>query len=136
VHSIHTASDSAVGGINDWLARSLARGKSRPIIRHPQIADAGQGRFLECEVATPLSAIVERLKQLLQIRCVSMYQYIYLYMCIYVYIHGDTSLDRCGKVPAAAADTVRIYLSIYLSIYIYLSICIHGHTTLGNCEEA
>jgi putative NIF3 family GTP cyclohydrolase 1 type 2 len=69
VHCIHSSADAAVGGINDWLARSLSRGSITPIVRHPRAPEAGQGRLLDCDVATPLSAIVERLKELLQLRC-------------------------------------------------------------------
>jgi len=69
VHCIHTSADAAVGGINDWLARSLSRGSTTPILRHPRVPEAGQGRLLDCDVATPLSTIVERLKELLQLRC-------------------------------------------------------------------
>jgi len=53
VHCIHTACDAAAGGMNDWLARSLASGESSPILPHPDLIDAGQGRLLECDHATP-----------------------------------------------------------------------------------
>uniref|UniRef100_A0A7S0LI20 NIF3-like protein 1 n=1 Tax=Coccolithus braarudii TaxID=221442 RepID=A0A7S0LI20_9EUKA len=68
VYSIHTACDNAYGGINDWLANSVAAGRIRPIIPHPEHMDAGHGRLLECELSTPLSNLVERLKKLLQVR--------------------------------------------------------------------
>eukprot|EP00967_Tisochrysis_lutea_P029701 scaffold34759_cov37-Tisochrysis_lutea.AAC.2 len=71
VHSIHSASDAAEGGINDWLARALAPGHISPIICHPKAPAAGQGRILECSNAIPLSSLVERLKSLLQVRCAS-----------------------------------------------------------------
>ncbi|EOD33347.1 NIF3-like protein [Emiliania huxleyi CCMP1516] len=68
VHSVHSACDAASGGVNAWLARSLARGVVRPIVKHPKVADAGQGRVLECDEATPISTVVERLKALLGVR--------------------------------------------------------------------
>lgn len=68
VHCIHTACDAAAGGMNDWLARSLASGESSPILPHPDLIDAGQGRLLECDHATPLSTLVASLKRLLQLR--------------------------------------------------------------------
>uniref|UniRef100_A0A7S4FDF8 NIF3-like protein 1 n=1 Tax=Chrysotila carterae TaxID=13221 RepID=A0A7S4FDF8_CHRCT len=68
VYSVHSACDHAPGGINDWLAKSLAPGRSRPIVPDVNMPDAGLGRLLECEVSTPLSLLVERLKQLLQLR--------------------------------------------------------------------
>lgn len=68
VYSIHTACDNAYGGINDWLAHSVAAGRIRPMAPHPEVIDAGQGRLLECELSAPLSNLVERLKKLLQVK--------------------------------------------------------------------
>mmetsp|Transcript_28237 Transcript_28237/g.59303 ORF Transcript_28237/g.59303 Transcript_28237/m.59303 type:complete len:252 (-) Transcript_28237:685-1440(-) len=49
VYSVHSACDHAPGGINDWLAKSLAPGRSRPIVPDVNMPDAGLGRLLECE---------------------------------------------------------------------------------------
>ena len=65
VHSVHTACANAPGGVADWLAESLASGTHSPILPHAEVAQAGEGRLLECGRATPLSALIARLKELL-----------------------------------------------------------------------
>ena len=70
VHSIHSACDSASGGVNDWLAQSLAPGVVAAIIRHPKVPDAGEGRLLECREAMPLSSLIQKVKSLLNIKYV------------------------------------------------------------------
>lgn len=68
VHSLHTACANAPHGVADWLAESLASGTTSPILPHVEVAQAGEGRLLECSRATPLSALISRLKELLGVR--------------------------------------------------------------------
>lgn len=68
VHSVHTACANAPRGVADWLAESLASGTHSPILPHADVAQAGEGRLLECGRATPLSALIDRLKELLGVR--------------------------------------------------------------------
>ena len=68
VHSVHTACANAPHGVADWLSESLASGTTSPILPHAEVAQAGEGRLLECGRAVPLSALIARLKQLLGIR--------------------------------------------------------------------
>jgi len=68
VHSIHTACANAPHGVATWLAQSIACGSTRPIIAHSDCAEAGEGRLLECDDATPLSTILARLKELLAVQ--------------------------------------------------------------------
>ena len=68
VHTVHTACANAPGGVADWLAESLASGTRSPILPHADVAQAGEGRLLECAKATPLSALIARLKELLGVR--------------------------------------------------------------------
>ena len=68
VHSIHSACANAAGGMSDWLASSLAPGTVVPIVPHPEFAGAGEGRMLEADRALPLSALVLKLKELLQLK--------------------------------------------------------------------
>lgn len=66
--SLHTACANAPGGAADWIASSLARGTTRPIVAHTGCAEAGEGRLLECDEARSLSALISRLKELLGVR--------------------------------------------------------------------
>lgn len=68
VFSVHTACANAPRGVADWLAESLADGTTSPILPHAEVAQAGEGRLLECGQATPLSSLIERLKELLGVR--------------------------------------------------------------------
>ncbi|EXX67629.1 NGG1p interacting factor 3 [Rhizophagus irregularis] len=94
VFSPHTASDSCVGGVNDWLAKGLGAGTIKPIApaQNPpeglfhfpilfcnnkiQIYDqlgheeAGTGRMFTLDQPAPLSTIIERVKQHLKLRYV------------------------------------------------------------------
>ena len=68
VYSIHTACNSAQGGIDDWLARSVASGSVTPVEPSELFVDAGQGRLLEFELSAPLSSLVASLKKLLGLK--------------------------------------------------------------------
>jgi len=70
VYSLYTACDRAALGMTQWLASTLAAGQARPIVPHPEMPEAGQGRLLECDASAPLSTIVQRLKALLGVRYV------------------------------------------------------------------
>ena len=67
-HSLHSACANAPGGAADWLANALGSGVIRPIVPHADCAEAGDGRLLECDEAQSLSAIIERLKEVLGVR--------------------------------------------------------------------
>ena len=62
VHSVHSACANAAGGMSDWLASSLATGTVTPIVPHPEVQGAGEGRLLEADRALPLSTLVQKLK--------------------------------------------------------------------------
>lgn len=68
VHSLHSAAANAPDGVTDWLAKSIAKGASRPVIPHPDNSEAGEGRLLECDEAMSLSAIIDRIKAVLSVR--------------------------------------------------------------------
>jgi dinuclear metal center YbgI/SA1388 family protein len=62
VYSPHTALDSAMGGINDWLGGLLGPGQSRPIVPHPRVAGIGAGRFVRLEQPLPLVEALGHIK--------------------------------------------------------------------------
>ncbi|PKK62253.1 hypothetical protein RhiirC2_668260 [Rhizophagus irregularis] len=72
VFSPHTASDSCVGGVNDWLAKGLGAGTIKPIApaQNPPEGheEAGTGRMFTLDQPAPLSTIIERVKQHLKLR--------------------------------------------------------------------
>ncbi|RGB43933.1 GTP cyclohydrolase 1 type 2/Nif3 [Rhizophagus diaphanus] len=74
VFSPHTASDSCVGGVNDWLAKGLGAGTIMPIApaQNPPEGheEAGTGRMFTLDQPAPLSTIIERVKQHLKLRYV------------------------------------------------------------------
>ncbi|CAB4385357.1 unnamed protein product [Rhizophagus irregularis] len=74
VFSPHTASDSCVGGVNDWLAKGLGAGTIKPIApaQNPPEGheEAGTGRMFTLDQPAPLSTIIERVKQHLKLRYV------------------------------------------------------------------
>ncbi|GBC07634.1 hypothetical protein RclHR1_00760004 [Rhizophagus clarus] len=74
VFSPHTASDSCVGGVNDWLAKGLGAGTIKPITpaQNPPEGheEAGTGRIFTLDQPAPLSTIIERVKQHLKLRYV------------------------------------------------------------------
>jgi len=68
VHSISSACANAQGGMLDWVATSLASGSVTPILPHPEVEGAGEGRMLEAERALPLANLVLNLKDLLLVK--------------------------------------------------------------------
>ncbi|CAG8456814.1 10857_t:CDS:2 [Scutellospora calospora] len=72
VFSPHTAVDSSVGGVNDWLSKALGAGTSRPITPavNPPIGQeaAGSGRLFTLSQPVPLSTVIERVKQYLKLQ--------------------------------------------------------------------
>lgn len=66
IYSPHTSLDACIGGINDWIARSVGVGKSCPIEpaeNQVLVHDGavGMGRLLKLEQPEPLSAVWKRL---------------------------------------------------------------------------
>ncbi|CAG8688081.1 1042_t:CDS:2 [Cetraspora pellucida] len=70
VFSPHTAVDSSVGGVNDWLSKALGAGTSRPITlaENPPLGHetAGLGRLFTLAQPAPLYTIIERLMKLMK----------------------------------------------------------------------
>ncbi|KAI9502034.1 GTP cyclohydrolase 1 type 2/Nif3 [Coemansia spiralis] len=72
IYSPHTSLDSCENGINDWLASLAGEGKVTPITPAlPESADgqqnAGSGRIVELASPQPLTSIVSRVKNLLEL---------------------------------------------------------------------
>ncbi|CAG8768357.1 533_t:CDS:2, partial [Gigaspora margarita] len=71
VFSPHTALDSCVGGVNDWLSKALGDGTSKPITlaENPPTGHetAGSGRLFTLAQPAPLSTIIERIKLYLKL---------------------------------------------------------------------
>ena len=67
VYSPHTASDAAVGGVNDWLIGGLGKSKKcepvKPFSSEIEDSGAGLGRVMELETPTNLEVIVNRVKK-------------------------------------------------------------------------
>ncbi len=76
VYSPHTALDNAVGGVNDWLARCLGPGRTMPLkASAPSILatlegqeGAGSGRLHTLDEPVPLSVLVARIKERLELQ--------------------------------------------------------------------
>ncbi|KAJ3064398.1 hypothetical protein HK102_008215, partial [Quaeritorhiza haematococci] len=72
VFSPHTSLDACVDGINDWLARGLGAGKTRPITPHKAPPEgqeaAGSGRIHTLDTPAPLSTMIDRIKKHLQLQ--------------------------------------------------------------------
>lgn len=72
VYSPHTASDSSVGGVNDWLASGLGKGQCTPLqptelLEHE---GAGEGRYLKLATKTSLAQMISRVKTHLKLEFV------------------------------------------------------------------
>ncbi|CAG8615614.1 2446_t:CDS:2 [Dentiscutata erythropus] len=74
VFSPHTALDSSIGGVNDWLSKALGTGTSKPITpaENPPSGQetAGSGRLFTLEQPASLSTIIERIKLYLKLKYV------------------------------------------------------------------
>ncbi|KAG9307602.1 hypothetical protein G9A89_023167 [Geosiphon pyriformis] len=72
IYSPHTALDSSFGGVNDWLSKALGQGSSVPIIpaRNYPVGqeNAGSGRIFTFDEPIPLSVVIERVKNYLQLQ--------------------------------------------------------------------
>ncbi|KAI8051161.1 GTP cyclohydrolase 1 type 2/Nif3 [Syncephalis plumigaleata] len=66
VYSPHTALDSCVNGVNDWLASGLGAGTVSAITPRDDIIEdqvgAGQGRILRLDTPVSLTTLVDRVK--------------------------------------------------------------------------
>jgi dinuclear metal center YbgI/SA1388 family protein len=65
VYSPHTALDAVPGGVNDWLADGLGRGRRRPLVPvpgHPR-SRAGAGRRVALDRPVSLATLCRRLKR-------------------------------------------------------------------------
>ncbi|KAH6564615.1 hypothetical protein BASA50_008584 [Batrachochytrium salamandrivorans] len=66
IYSPHTALDSCVGGINDWLSRGLGKGRTVPIVVNmnppPGQSGCGTGRLHTLDTPVSLDEIVRRVK--------------------------------------------------------------------------
>ncbi|MEE9369647.1 MAG: Nif3-like dinuclear metal center hexameric protein [Pontiella sp.] len=69
VYSPHTALDSVIGGVNDWLAEGVGEGEIS--VLHPiEGSDAGQGRLVELKRPVKLKTLAGRIKQYLGLKTV------------------------------------------------------------------
>lgn len=62
IFSPHTALDSTVGGINDWLISGVGQGTISILQPNPAIEGTGQGRKAELDEQVSLSTLIERIK--------------------------------------------------------------------------
>ncbi|RKX35228.1 MAG: Nif3-like dinuclear metal center hexameric protein [Verrucomicrobia bacterium] len=62
VYSPHTALDSVIGGVNDWLADGVGEGTVSVLHPHEQ-GDAGQGRLVELKRSIKLETLTQRIKK-------------------------------------------------------------------------
>jgi len=63
IYSPHSALDSVYGGINDWLASGLGRGRVDLIGDEDPSGRGGRGRLLTLDEKTTLSSLQERVKK-------------------------------------------------------------------------
>lgn len=71
VYSPHTALDSVIGGVNDWLADGVGAGEVT--VLHPiPGTDAGQGRLVELKKPVKLKTLTQRIKTYLGLKNVRM----------------------------------------------------------------
>ncbi|CAG8676372.1 11840_t:CDS:2 [Ambispora leptoticha] len=72
VYSPHTALDSCIGGVNDWLAKGLGSGKTKVITPFentpPGHEGTGSGRIFTYDQPTPLSNVIENVKKHLRLQ--------------------------------------------------------------------
>jgi dinuclear metal center YbgI/SA1388 family protein len=69
VYSPHTALDSVIGGVNDWLADGVGEGEVS--VLHPiENSDAGQGRLVELKRPVKLKTLTQRIKKHLGLKTV------------------------------------------------------------------
>ena len=67
VYSPHTALDSVIGGVNDWLADGIGEGEVS--VLHPvENSDAGQGRLVELKKSISLKILTARIKKYLGLK--------------------------------------------------------------------
>ena len=64
VYSPHTALDSVIGGVNDWLADGVGAGEVSVLNPIPD-SDAGQGRLVELKRSVKLRTLAKRIKEYL-----------------------------------------------------------------------
>lgn len=67
VYSPHTALDSVIGGVNDWLADGVGAGDVS--VLHPlENSDAGQGRLVTLKKSVKLKTLAQRVKKYLGLK--------------------------------------------------------------------
>lgn len=68
IYSPHTALDSVVGGMADWLSDFAGPGTKRPIVPHESSPQAGSGRVIDLDVPIDLETATTRAKSHLGIK--------------------------------------------------------------------
>jgi putative NIF3 family GTP cyclohydrolase 1 type 2 len=72
IYSPHTSLDSAVGGINDWLARGLGPGQTSPITQMPSPPEGqdgcGIGRLHVLHNPMPVNNLTDLIKTYLNLK--------------------------------------------------------------------
>ncbi|MDF7799144.1 Nif3-like dinuclear metal center hexameric protein [Pontiellaceae bacterium B1224] len=67
VYSPHTALDSVIGGVNDWLADGVGEGEVS-VLQPLENTDAGQGRMVELKKPIKLKTLSSRIKKYLGLK--------------------------------------------------------------------
>jgi dinuclear metal center YbgI/SA1388 family protein len=126
VYSPHTALDSVIGGVNDWLADSVGEGEVS--VLHPiENSDAGQGRLVELKRPVKLKTLTQRIKQYLGLKTVRI-------------ATGEDSPIRtvalCARAGASAFEGVQAdcYLTGEMSHHNVLAATLNGSNVIL-CEH-
>ena len=69
VYSPHTALDSVIGGVNDWLADGIGEGEVS-ILQPLENSDAGQGRLVTLKKPVKLKTLAGRIKKYLGLKSI------------------------------------------------------------------
>jgi dinuclear metal center YbgI/SA1388 family protein len=69
VYSPHTALDSVIGGVNDWLADGVGEGEVT-VLQPLENSDAGQGRLVTLKKPVKLKTMTDRIKKYLGLKSV------------------------------------------------------------------
>ncbi len=67
VYSPHTALDSVIGGVNDWLASGVGNGEVEPLCPI-EGTDTGQGRMVTLKNPVSISTLARRMKKFLKLK--------------------------------------------------------------------
>ncbi|CAG8698592.1 16951_t:CDS:2, partial [Racocetra persica] len=139
VFSPHTAVDSCVGGVNDWLSKALGTGTSKPITLAenppPGHETAGSGRLFTLAQPAPLSTIIERVKRHLNLQ----------YVRVATAERHSSTFNKLISTVGICAGSADLYFTGEMSHHDVLSalskntsviLCEHSNTERGYLSEA